>query len=237
MTAKKSFTIKEWADEDRPREKMISRGPKQLTNAELVAILLRSGMEGKNVMEAAQEVLQASGNSLVELSRMEYKQLRAIKGMGEAKSTTLMAALELGWRMQSEMGSEHEVVISNSDVLFSYMLSTMANLDHEEFWAVYLNNRSKVLHRQRISVGGQTDTIVDLRVLFRGALESKATALAVVHNHPSGQLTPSQADIDLTRRIADAGRLLSIRLVEHLIIAILPSRQSAYYSFHNEGEI
>lgn len=237
MNSKKSFTVKDWADADKPREKLLANGKKQMTNTELIAILLRSGMAGKNVIEVAQEILQAAGNSLTTLSRMEYKQLSNIKGMGEAKTTTLMAALELGWRMQSEIGNEREVLISNSSTLFSYMLSSVIDLDHEEFWAIYLNNRHKVLDRQRIAIGGQTETTVDLRILFRGALECKATALAIVHNHPSGTLSPSKPDIALTQRIADAGRLISIRLVEHLIIAIDPYGQPNYYSFHDDNKL
>jgi len=230
-----SLTLKEWADEDKPREKMLNKGKKELTNAELIAILLRSGLRGKSVVEVAKEVLSFSGNKLTSLSQLEFSQLSAIKGVGPAKATTLMAALELGWRMHGEIGNDKEVIINDSQTLFSYMTPLLADLDHEEFWAVYLSNRGKVLGRQRISMGGITGTPVDLRILFRGAIECKAVALMVAHNHPSGSLTASREDKDLTKRISEAGRLLEIKLRDHLIIAIGPAGKADYYSFHDNG--
>lgn len=237
MEPKKTFTLKDWDDEDKPREKLLAQGKKQLTNAELIAILLRSGMAGKNVLEVAKEVLQSADGSLVALSRMDFKQLCSTKSMGAAKATTLIAALELGWRMQSEIGNQHEVVVNDSSVLFTYMLSKLSNIDHEEFWAIYLNNRNKVIERQRIATGGQTETSVDLRILLRGALECKATTIAVAHNHPSGNLAPSRADQTLTARIDEASRLLGIRLMDHIIIAIDPQGKANYFSFHDAGKI
>ena len=230
-----SLTLKEWADEDKPREKMLDKGKKELTNAELLAILLRSGLKGKTVVEVAKEVLTCSGNSLTTLSQMDFKQLSSIKGVGTAKATTLMAALELGWRMQGEINKDKELVISNSDDLFNYMKSTLVNLDHEEFWAIFLSNRGKVLGRQRISLGGQTSTSVDQRILFRNALECKAVSLMVVHNHPSGSLRPSPEDKQLTCRLTEAGSLLEIKLLEHIIIGINPLGQADYFSFHDNG--
>ena len=143
-----SLTLKEWADEDKPREKMLNKGKKELTNAELIAILLRSGLRGKSVVEVAKEVLSFSGNKLTNLSQLEFSQLSAIKGVGPAKATTLMAALELGWRMHGEIGNDKEVILNDSTTFFSYMTPLIADLDHEEFWAVYLSNRGKVLGRQ-----------------------------------------------------------------------------------------
>lgn len=235
MNEKKSLTLKDWADEDKPREKMLAKGKKELTNAELIAILLRSGLRGKSVVEVSKEVLSFSGNKLTAMSQMEFKQLSAIKGVGPAKATTLMAALELGWRMHGEIGNDKEVIINDSRDLFSYMAPLIADLDHEEFWAVYLSNRGKVLGRQRISMGGITGTPVDLRVLFRGAVENKAVALMVAHNHPSGSLSASLDDKKLTNRILEAGKLLDIKLREHLIIAIGPHGKTDYFSFHDNG--
>lgn len=231
------LTLKEWADEDKPREKMLAKGKKELSNAELLAILLRSGMPGKSVVDMAKEVLRQAGNSLTTLSQLEYSQLSTIKGLGEAKATTLMAALELGWRMQSEIDGSKELIINDSNDLFNYMKPLLADLDHEEFWAVYLSNRNKVLGRQRIAMGGQTSTSTDLRVVFRGALECKAVALAVAHNHPSGLLKPSSEDRALTRQLAEAGKLMHIQLREHLIIGITNTGLADYFSFHNEGHI
>ena len=235
MNEKKSLTLKEWADEDKPREKLLSHGKKQLTNAELIAILLRTGVPGKSAVEMAKEVLASAGNSLTALSQADSKHLNSIKGMATAKTATLMAALELGWRMQGEIDAERKTVIANSTDLFNYMLPPLVDLDHEEFWAVFMNNSHKVLGRQRISVGGQSDTSVDLRILFRGALEHKATIISVAHNHPSGSLKPSSADKTLTRRITEAGNLLVIKLEEHLILAIGLDGKADYYSFHDNG--
>ncbi len=237
MEQKKSLTVKQWADEDKPREKLLSQGKKQLSNVELIAILLRSGMKGKSVVDVAREVLDNAGNSLTTLSRMEYQQLNSIKGMAEAKSTTLMAALELGWRMQGEINSEKKTSINDSNDLFRYLMPRMIDLSHEEFWVVFLNIHNRILGCQRISMGGQVDTPVDLRILFRSALENRAVSIAVAHNHPSGSLKPSTADRRLTKSIAEAGRLLGIRLTEHIIIALGPDSRADYYSFHDNGEL
>ena len=237
MEAKKTLTLKEHSDEDKPREKMLAKGPKELSKSELIAILLRSGVPGKNAIELAMEILAQSGNSLTALSQMDIKKLSRIKGMGIAKAASLMAALELGWRMGSEIKANRENIISSSSDLHAYLDSYLTNLDHEEFWAVYLNNRNKALGHQRISVGGQTGTPVDLRIIFRGALEFKAVGLMVAHNHPSGSLKPSREDRELTQRIKDAGHLLDIRLLDHIILGISPSGKSDYYSFHDEGII
>ena len=232
-----SLTLKEWADEDKPREKMLSKGKKELTNAELIAILLRSGLQGKTVVEVAKEVLTHSGNSLTSLSQMDFKQLSAIKGVGEAKATTLMAALELGWRMQSEISNSKELIISNSKDLFTYITPLLVDLDHEEFWAIYLSNRNKVLGRQRISMGGQTNVSVDMRIIFRGAIEYKAVSLMVAHNHPSGSLIASREDKNLTHSIMEAGKILDIKLLEHIVIGINPLGKADYFSFHDNGLI
>jgi len=231
------LTVKEWSNEDKPREKMLAKGKKELTNAELLAILLRSGVRGKGAVDMAKEVLQVAGGSLTELSRLEYSQLGKIKGMGEAKATTLMAALELGWRMQGEIASHKELIINDSRDLFSYLSPLLADLDHEEFWAVYLSNRNKVLGRQRITTGGLTGTYVDTRVLFRAALEHKAVAIMVAHNHPSGLLKPSTEDHQLTKQIEQGGKVLQIKLKEHMIIGITSTGQADYYSFQDNGLI
>lgn len=235
MSEKKYLTVKEWADEDKPREKMLLRGKKELSNAELIAILLRSGLPGRTAVDVAKEVLDMAGNRLTTLSRMDYPHLASVRGLGTAKATTLLAALELGWRMQGEISDDKELIVSSSRSLFSYMSPLLADLDHEEFWAVYLSNRNKVLARQRIAVGGQTATAVDLRILFRGALDCKAVALAVLHNHPGGNLAPSHQDKQLTRQLAEAGNLLDIKLREHLIVGIAPDGHADYFSFHDQG--
>ena len=235
MEEKKYLTVKDWANEDKPREKMLLHGKKELSNAELIAILLRSGVPGKTAVDVAKEVLALAGNRLIALSQLDYSRLAAVKGLGQAKATTLLAALELGWRMQGELSDPKVLILKDSKDLYNYMLPVMADLDHEEFWAVYLSMHNKVLARQRIAVGGQSDTTVDPRVLFRGALECKAVRVALLHNHPSGGLRPSAADRRLTQRLSDAGRLLQISIIEHLIIAISPDGQPSWFSFHDEG--
>lgn len=230
-----SLSMNQWSAADKPREKMLEHGKKYLTNTELIAILLRSGLQGKSVMKMAQEILSHADNSLTRLAQMDYSELSAMKGMGEAKATTLMAALELGWRMQGEMSGTKETIINDSRALFDYMIEKTADLAHEEFWAIYLNRRNKVLGRQCIARGGQTDTTVDMRILFRGALENKAVGLMVCHNHPSGNLRPSPADKRLTENILNAGKLLEIKLLDHIIVGIKAGGQAGYFSFHDEG--
>lgn len=235
MNEKKYLSVKEWAEEDKPREKLLTLGKKQLSNAELIAILLRTGVTGCSAVDLAKEILASSGNRLTDLARADFNQLNSIHGMALAKSATLMAALELGWRMQGEIASGNELIVNDSMTLFNYISPMIVDLDHEEFWAVYLSNRGKVLGRQRISTGGLTETNVDPRLIFRGALEVKAVSFAVAHNHPSGKLTPSRDDRDLTRRLKEAGELMRIKLLEHIIVAISPEGKSDYYSFRDNG--
>lgn len=237
MNEKKYISVKEWSEDDQPREKLISRGKKQLSNAELIAILLRTGGTGYSAVDLAKEVLSSAGNSLTNLSQADFNHFKTIKGMALAKSAALMAALELGWRMQGEISNEKETVVDNSEKLFNLMSPMLADIDHEEFWAVYLSNRGKVIDRQRIASGGQTETSVDPRIIFRGALESKAVKIMVAHNHPSGNLKPSHEDRELTRHLDDIGKLLQIKLLDHIIIAITPNGKADYYSFHDNGLI
>lgn len=237
MEQQKHLTVKEWSDEDRPREKLIALGKKQLSNAELIAILLRTGVTGRSAVDLAKDILASADNSLTNLARLDFKQLSKRKGMALAKSATLMAALELGWRMQGELVDNNDLIVNDSISLFNYVAPLMADIDHEEFWAIYLNNRNKVIDRQRISSGGQTETTVDLRLIFRGALECKAVSLMVAHNHPSGSLRPSREDRSLTQQIADAGKLLNIKLKDHLIVGINNMGKADFYSFHDDGQI
>lgn len=232
----KSLPISQWAEEDRPREKMLSLGKKSLTDSELLAILLRTGVTGTSAIDLAKKLLLETHNSLTELSRMEVNDLRKIhKGLGLAKSVTVLAALELGNRMMREANEVKEDIIRNSEDLFRFIGPSMWDLPTEEFWAIYLNQRNKVVRKQRIGTGGLTQTTVDLRIIFREALQYNAVAVAVAHNHPSGNLNPSSPDKDLTRRIAETGKILNIKLVEHLIVAIQPNGKPGYFSFTESG--
>lgn len=232
----KNTPITQWAEEDRPREKMMNIGKKSLTNSELIAILLRTGVHGATAIDIAQDLLRQSGNRLTDLARLEVNELMKMeKGLGMAKSVTILAALELGNRMMKEANENPDQTIKSSIDLFNHIASKLIDLPHEEFWAVYINQRNKVSWKQCIGRGGLTQTTVDLRIIFKGALEHNAVALAVVHNHPSGRLVPSQADIELTKHIADASNILRIKLMDHLIVGHNDEGAADYYSFTENG--
>ena len=227
--------INQWATDDMPREKMEKNGKKSLTNSELLAILLRTGVKGHSAVDVAQQLLDQCDHRLNDLARLEINDLSKMHGLGLAKSATILAALELGSRMISEERERKDAYIRNADDLFRLLSDKMLDLPNEEFWAVYLAANNRVKSIRQIAKGGLTQTTVDLRIIFRYALESNAIALAVAHNHPSGTLTPSAADKDLTRRIAEAGKVMSIHLVDHLILGITPSGRRDYFSFSEDG--
>lgn len=228
--------ITQWPEEDRPREKMVRMGKKNLTDSELIAILLRTGIRGASAIDLAKNLLKRANGRLTELSRLEVTDLQnSNNGLGMAKAVTILAALELGNRMLKEVDEGNEEVIRTSEDLFRYTAHSIINLPTEEFWAVYLNQRNKVIWKQRIGAGGLTQTTVDLRIIFRAALEHNSIAVAVIHNHPSGNLRPSPADKNLTKHIADAGSIMNVKLIEHLIVGILPSGKPDYFSFTDNG--
>lgn len=233
---KQNLTLKDWALEDRPREKLIAKGKKELSNAELIAILIGSGSMGQSAVELAKEILNSNDNNLSLLSRQGVKELtRDFKGMGEAKAVTIIAALELGYRMLTENLNARELYVKDSLSLFNYISPSLIDLPVEEFWAIYLNAKNKILFKQRISIGGITDTPVDIRRIFATALEKNAVSIAVAHNHPTGQLNPSSQDKNLTCRILEAGKVLSITLIDHIIVGIGDDCRPNYYSFHDNG--
>lgn len=232
----KHLTIKELDKSDMPREKMIEQGKKQLSDSELLAILIGSGCVGVNALELSKEILSTVDNNLAELSKFTPRDLMRFAGIGQAKAVTLAAALELGRRLKFEQGNSYKIICDSSS-LFTLMYDKLSDLTHEEFWAIYLNNRNKVMGLQRISSGGLTDTAVDIRILYKGALERNAVSVAVAHNHPSGNLTPSQQDNLLTQRIKEAGKTLSITLIDHIIIGILPNGKTDYFSYRDNGKL
>lgn len=235
-TAPNSIPITQWAEEDRPRERMILQGKKNLTDSELIAILLRTGIQGASAIDLAKSLLQKNDNKLSNLAKLEVNDLQKDnKGLGTAKAVTILAALELGNRMLKENKDNTDNIIHNSQDFFHYIAPTLIDLPHEEFWAVYLNQRNKICWKQRISAGGLTDTSVDIRLIFKGALENNAVAVAVAHNHPSGNLHPSQADKNLTRSIQEAGNIMHIKLIDHLIVGILPVGKPDFFSFTENG--
>ena len=223
------MTIKHWADTDKPREKMIAQGKATLSNAELLAILLGSGSANESAVELSRRILGSVNNSLTALGKQSLQQLQSFKGIGEAKAITLLAATELGRRRAAET-PEPQPKIESAQNVFSLMQPLIGDLPHEEFWVLYLNNANKVIHKTRLSSGGITHTTVDVRLLFKIALEQGAVSIIAVHNHPSGSITPSKEDITLTQDIKKAGNILHIKLFDHVIVT-----EKAYISMLEEG--
>src|SRR5690606_20368221 len=224
----KHFSIKNWSEDDQPREKLLYKGKNALSDAELVAILIGSGSRNESAVELCKRILQQNNNQLHQLQKQSIQQLMQFKGIGEAKAITIVAALELAKRLQLSETKELTKITSSEDV-FKLMQPIIGDLPHEEFWVLLLNNSNKVIYKLQLSKGGLTQTEVDVRMLFKTALEHLATALILVHNHPSGQLVASGADKDITQKIKLAGNSLDIKLLDHLIIT-----QTGYFSFADD---
>lgn len=227
--SKHNLTIKSWAEEDRPREKLLAKGKQSLSDAELLAILLGSGSRDETAVGLAQRILKSVDNDLNELGRRSIAELTKFKGMGEAKSITVVAAMELGRRRQLTDVKERPQIRSSRDA-WQVIAPILMDLPHEEFWILLLNRANKVMSREQISLGGVAGTVVDAKIVFRKAIEGMASSIILVHNHPSGNLQPSQQDIDLTRKLKKAGETLDIAVLDHLIIA-----ESSYFSFADEN--
>lgn len=226
-----SFSIKNWSEDDRPREKMLAKGRSVLSDAELIAILIGSGNRDESAVALSQRIIASAGNNLIELGKMDLKQLMTFKGIGEAKAVTIVAALELGRRRGGETAVKKNKITSSNSV-FELMHPILGDLQHEEFWILYLNNSNKILQKTQLSKGGITGTLVDVRIAFKTAIQLGAVALILVHNHPSGTLTPSVADKALTQKMKTAGESLDIKVLDHLIIT-----ENAYFSFADESLI
>lgn len=226
-----SFSIKNWSQDDQPREKLRDKGKAALSDAELVAILIGSGTKAESAVALCKRILASTDNNLSELGKLSIKQLTAFKGIGEAKAISIIAALELGRRRRGADALERKKITSSVSV-FELMQPVIGDLPHEEFWIVYLNNSNKVIQKNQLSKGGITGTLVDVRLALKTALEVSATAIILVHNHPSGTLKPSQADKDLTTKLKTAGQSLDIKVLDHLIIT-----ENAYFSFADENLI
>jgi len=229
LTNKKIHTIKDWNEEDRPREKLLKRGEAALTDAELVAILLGSGNREETAVGLARRILRDVDNSLSALARKSIAEFQQYNGIGIAKAVTLMAALELGRRRRLAQANQKTKIRSSKDV-FDRMQPILSDLPHEEFWVLYLNNANVVLHSEKHTQGGLTGTLVDSRMVLKQALLLGAVALILVHNHPSGTLVASQSDKVLTKKMQNAARTLDIKVLDHLIIT-----EKAYFSFADEN--
>ena len=223
------ITIKSWAEEDRPREKLLLKGKHILSDAELVAILISSGNAEETAVELSKRILSASGNNLNELSKLSVHDLIKFKGIGEAKAIAIVAALELSRRRKPDDKIKRKQIVTSKDAVDIFQ-PLLGDNTHEEFWILFLNRANFVTGKNRVSSGGMTGTVVDPKMIFSAALDAKAVSIILCHNHPSGNVKPSQQDIDLTKKIAAAGKLMEISVLDHVIVA-----QSAFFSFADEG--
>jgi DNA repair protein RadC len=223
------MSIKFLAEDDRPREKFLLKGKSALSDSELLAIILGSGNNEDSAVELARKILASVDYNWQKLSKLSIKDLMKFKGIGEAKAISVAAALEIGRRKAAQEIPEKEKVTSVND-LYKIFSQYLSDLQTEEFWAIFLDQKNHVIYKTQISKGGISGTLVDVRVIFRIAIEHFATSVVVAHNHPTGNLTPSQPDISITRRIKEAGYLLDIKLLDHLIIG-----ENSFFSFSEQG--
>lgn len=229
MNQEKAMTIKEWSPEDRPREKLLLKGKSSLSDSELIAILLGSGTNTLSAVDLAKKVMQSANNDLHTLARHTIKDLTQLKGIGEAKAITIVAALELG-RRRKDLESQQKPRITCSIDAYNEFKADLMDIPHEEFWILLLNRANLVIGKKQISQGGVAGTVADPKIIFKIALENLASGIILAHNHPSGNLTASQADKDLTQKLKEAGKLLDIQVLDHLILAA-----QKYVSFVDEG--
>jgi DNA repair protein RadC len=225
MEENNSFSIKQWAEDDKPREKLMQKGKQALSDSELVAILIGSGSRNESAVALSKRILASVNHNLNALGKLSLKQLMNFKGIGEAKAITIAAAMELGRRRRDEENIVLQTVTS-SKAVFQIMQPIIGELDHEEFWVLYLNNGAKVVYKTQLSKGGITSTVVDIRLLFKIAFEHNATSIILVHNHPSGKLEVSKADEEITQKIKSAAQHLDIQLFDHVIVT-----ENSYLSF------
>lgn len=226
---KQSVGIKSWAEEDRPREKLMEKGRHALTEAELIAILISSGSKNETAVELSKRILGSVSNDLNDLGKLSINELIKFKGIGEAKAISIVAALELGRRRKETKIAKREKITTSKDV-YELMRPSMIDLPHEEFWMLMLNRANSVIKKELISRGGIAGTVVDSKLIFKTALENYACSIIICHNHPSGNLKPSEQDIKITKNIKEAGKIMEIQLLDHLIIT-----ESGFYSFADEG--
>ncbi len=223
------MSIKSLAEDDRPREKFLLKGKAAVSDSELLAIIMGSGNREESAVELARKILNSVENNWHRLSQLSVKDLMKFKGVGEAKAISIATALEIGSRRSQQEVLEREQISGSKDA-FEILLPHLSDLSTEEFWAIFLNHQNKIIYKTCLFRGGIAGTVADIRVLFKVALEHFSTRIIVAHNHPAGSLKPSQEDIYITNKIREAGKLLEIELLDHLIIA-----QNKFYSFKEEG--
>lgn len=224
-------TIKNWAEDDRPREKLALKGKASLSDAELLAIIMGSGNREDSAVELAKKILKGVDNNWNELAKNNITDLCKYKGVGEAKAISIITALEIGRRRNAQEILERPKITSSSDA-YRILQQVLADLPNEEFWVLYLNQGNRVIKLEQISRGGISQTSVDVRIVMKKGIELMATAMILAHNHPSGNLQASQADINLTKKLKEAGNFLDIQILDHLIVA-----QKSFYSFADDGLI
>jgi DNA repair protein RadC len=223
------MNIKDWALEDRPREKLLYRGISSLSDAELIAILIGSGNHEETAVELSRRIMENVKNNLNELGKLNVENLKSFKGIGDAKAISIIAAMELGRRRSHSSALEMNKITGSNDVAL-YLRPLIGDIPHEESWVLFLNRQNKVIDKQRLSQGGLTGTVIDVRLVLKMAIEKHATSLIFAHNHPSGNLEASDADRKITRQLKDAGAIMDIPLLDHLIIT-----QGGYFSFADDG--
>lgn len=229
MSEYKKLNIKEWAVEDRPREKLLQNGSRSLSDAELIAILIGSGNLNETAVELSRRILTSVQNNLNELSRKSVESLQTFKGIGEAKAITIVAALELGKRRKEAEVFNNNKITGSKDAA-DYFQPLLGDLNHEEFWIMLLDRGNKILDAFRISQGGISGTVIDVRIILKTALEKLGSSLILCHNHPSGTMQASDSDLKITRKISDAAKLMDMQVLDHIIIG-----QNKYLSFADEG--
>lgn len=231
MTFETKLTIKAWAEEDRPREKLQHKGRHNLSDAELLAIIIGSGNAELSAVDLARHILASVNNDLFDLGRKPLEFLTSFKGIGEAKAISIAAALELGRRRALAEAKPKDRII-NDKAAFEILSPLLSDLAHEEFWIICLNRNNRFISKHKISSGGIAGTVADGKIIFHIALKELASAIILCHNHPSGNLQPSEQDVRLTRNIIEAGKMLDIAVFDHLIIA-----HNQYYSFASNGKM
>lgn len=224
-------TIKEWAEDDRPREKLVLKGKNALSDAELLAIVLGSGSRNQTAVELAKKLLESAENNLGNFSKLSLHDLKKFHGVGEAKAVTVLAALELG-RRRKEVEVKVRTKISSSKQVYDYMKSYLLDLEHEEFYILLLNRANEIIRAKQISIGGMSGTVADGKLIFKSAIEMNAHGLVLVHNHPSGQLKPSDADRSLTKKMVEFGKYIDLPVLDHVIFT-----DFGYFSFADSGMI
>ena len=226
-----NLNIKAWAEEDRPREKLILKGRNTLSDAELIAILIGSGNRNETAVDLSKKILNSIDNDLNQLGKLSVSDLKKFKGIGEAKAISIVAALELG-RRRKDTDTNKKITIKSSSDGYNEIASVLNDLKHEEFWVIYLNRKNEVIKKENISKGGISGTIADSKIIFKNAIELLASSVILCHNHPSGNLKPSNADIELTKKLKEIGILMETPVLDHIIVG-----EKKYFSFADEGLI